>query len=135
MPKGPWETLHIDFCGPLPSNDNLLVLIYRYSRYLEVEIIGSTKSACVILKLDTIFAVHGIPYKIISDNRSPFNSDEFSKYLKILGIEHHLVTPYWPQANGEVERFYQPLEKVIQGRTSLKGRLRKSLKGRYGDKN
>ena len=21
MPNGPWETLHIDFCGPLPSND------------------------------------------------------------------------------------------------------------------
>ena len=42
------------------------------------------------------------------------NSDEFNKYIKILGIENHLVTPYWPQANGEVERFNQPLEKAIQ---------------------
>ena len=114
MPKGPWETLHIDFCGPLPSNDYLLVLIDRYSRYPEVEIVRSTRSACVIPKLDKIFAVHGIPYTIVSDNGPPFNSDEFNKYMKILGIEHHLVTPYWPQANGEVERFNQPLEKTIQ---------------------
>ena len=79
-----------------------------------MDIIRSTKSACVIPKLDKIFAVHGIPYKIVSDNGPPFNSDEFNKYMKILGIEHHLVTPYWPQANGEVERFNQPFEKAMQ---------------------
>ena len=114
MPKAPWETLHIDFCGPLPSSEYLLVLIDRYSRYPEVEIIRSIKAACVIPKLHKIFAVHGIPHKIVSDNGPPFNSDEFNKYMKILGIEHHLVTPYWPQVNGEVERFNQPLKKTIQ---------------------
>ena len=94
MPKAPWETLHIDFCVPLPSSEYLLVLIDRYSRYPEVEIIRSTKAACVIPKLDKIFAVHGIPHKIVSDNGPPFNRDEFNKYMKILGIEHHLVTRY-----------------------------------------
>ena len=34
--------------------------------------------------------------------------------MKALGIEHDPVTPYWPQANGEVERFNQPLEKTLQ---------------------
>ena len=114
MPKAPWEILHIDFCGPLPSNDYLLVLIDRYSRYPEVEVIRSTKAACVIPKLDKIFAVHGIPLKIVSDNGSPFNGDDFDTYMKALGIEHDPVTPYWPQANGEVERFNQPLEKTLQ---------------------
>ena len=79
-----------------------------------MDIIRSTKSACVIPKLDKIVAVHGIPCKIVSDNGPPFNSDEFNKYMKILGIEHHLVTPYWPQANGEVEHFNQPFEKAMQ---------------------
>ena len=114
MPKGPWETLHIDFCGPLPSGEYLLVLIDRYSRYPEVEIVRSTKAACVIPKLDKIFTVHGIPYKIVSDNGPPFNGDDFDRYMKALGIEHDPVTPYWPQANGEVERFNQPLEKMLQ---------------------
>ena len=39
MTKGPWETLHVNFCGTLPSNDYLLILIDRSSRYPEVEII------------------------------------------------------------------------------------------------
>ena len=30
------------------------------------------------------------------------------------GIQHRKVTPYWPQANAEVERFNQPLEKIIR---------------------
>ena len=31
MPKGPWEKLHMDFYGPLPSGEYLLVVIDRYS--------------------------------------------------------------------------------------------------------
>ncbi|MCP4480541.1 MAG: DDE-type integrase/transposase/recombinase, partial [Planctomycetaceae bacterium] len=114
MPNAPWHTLHIDFCGPLPSNEYLLVLIDRYSRFPEVEIVNSTKASCVIPKLDKIFAVHGLPCKIVSDNGPPFHGAEFKKYIQVLGIEHSFVTPYWPQANGEVERFNQPLKKAIQ---------------------
>ena len=114
MPKGPWETIHIDFCGPLPSSEYLLVVIDRYSRYPEVEVLRSTKAANVIPKLDKIFAAHGLPYKIVSDNGPPFNSNEFARYVKALGIVHEPVSPYWPQANGEVGRFNQPLEKAIQ---------------------
>ena len=29
-------------------------------------------------------------------------------------IIHHQITPYWPQANGEIERFMKPMMKVIQ---------------------
>ena len=79
-----------------------------------MEIVRSTKAACVILQLDKIFAVHGIPYKIVSENGPQINSDEFVKYMKVVGIEHHLVTPYWSQANGEVEHLNQPLVKTIQ---------------------
>ena len=114
MPSAPWEKLHIDFCGPLPSNDYLLVVIDRYSRYPEVEVVRSTKASSVIPKLDKIFAVHGIPFVIKSDNGPPFSSDEFRRYCQALGIKHEFSTPYWPQANGEVERFNQPLEKVLQ---------------------
>ena len=43
MPKGPWEKVHIDFYGPLPSGDYLLVMIDRYSRFPEVKIVRSTE--------------------------------------------------------------------------------------------
>ncbi len=98
----------IDFYGPLPGGEYLLVLIDRYSRFPEVEIVKSTKASVIILKLDRIFSVHGIPEIIKSDNGLPFQGEEFCKYFSALGIKHEQITPRWPKANGEVERFNQP---------------------------
>ena len=114
MPNGPWLTIHADFFGPLTSNDYLLVLIDRYSQYPEVEVIRSTKASAVIPKLDKIFAAHGIPQVLKSDNDPPFNSAEFAKYMNTLEITHEPATPAWPQTNGVVERFNQPLRKMLQ---------------------
>ena len=114
MPKGPWETLHVDFYGPLPSEEYLLVAVDRYSRYPEVEIVRSTKAATVIPKLDQMFARHGIPNQIKTDNGPPFNSEDHTRYLKILGISARFATPKWPQGNAEAERFMQPLGKTLK---------------------
>ena len=114
MPNGPWEMVHIDFKGPLPSGEYLLVVTDRYSRFPEVEIVKSTKASSVIPKLDKVFAVHGIPLTVKSDNGPPFNGDEYDRYFKVLGIDKDLSTPVWPQANAEVERFMQPLTKLLQ---------------------
>ena len=58
MPKSPWEKLHIDFSGPLPSGEYLLVVVDRYSRFPEVEIVRRTKAEIVIPKLDKISRYH-----------------------------------------------------------------------------
>ena len=73
----PWEHIKVDFCGPLPWGHYLLVIIYFYSRFPEVEILQSTSCMKVIPKLDSILARHGIPVKLISDNGPPFQSREF----------------------------------------------------------
>ena len=114
MPTGPWQVLHVDFYGPLPSGDYLLVAIDRYSRHPEVEIVSSTKASLVIPKLDKMFATHDIPEVIKSNNRPPFDGEEYTRYLKALGINPKFSTPYWPQGNAEVERFMQPLGKAIK---------------------
>ena len=112
MPTGPWEIVHLDFYGPLPSGDYLLVVIDRYSRFPEVEIVQSTKASAVIPKLDKIFATHGIPSTVKTDNGPPFNGEEYSRYLTALGITPKFSTPLWPQGNAEAERFMQPLALV-----------------------
>ena len=61
----------------------------------------------------SVFATHGFPAEIKSDNASYFVSAEFKDTLASWGIEHTTVTEYWPQANGQVERFNQVLEKHI----------------------
>ena len=83
LPNGPWQKLHIDFYGPLPSAEYLLVVIDRYSRFPEVEIVRSTKASTVIPKLDKIFAVHGLPTSVTSDNGPPFNGDDYDRYFKL----------------------------------------------------
>ena len=114
MPKGPWEKIHIDFYGPLPSGDYLLVVIDRYSRFPEVEIVQTTKASVVIPKLDKIFSVHGLPDTVKTDNGPPFMGNDFHRYLSTLGIKYEPSTPCWPQANREVERFNQPLGKALR---------------------
>ena len=114
MPNKPWEKLHLDFKGPLPGGKYLLVVIDRYSRYPEVEIITSTNIITVVRKLNKIFASHGIPEVLITDNGPPFNSKDFEQYMKELGVSHKFSTPYWPQGNAEVERFMRTLGKILK---------------------
>ncbi|CAB4038457.1 uncharacterized protein K02A2.6-like [Paramuricea clavata] len=114
LPKAPWCEIAIDFVGPFPSGEVLLVVIDEFSRFPEVEILHTTTANAVILKLDCIFSRQGIPKVVKSDNGLPFNSNEFANFASFLGFEHRKVTPYWPQINGKVERFMRTLEKAIR---------------------
>ena len=114
MPSHAWNELKIDFCGPFPSGHYILVVIDVYSRYPEIEILKSIAAPKVIPKLDVIFARHGIPEQITTDNGPPFNGNEFRTYMKELGIKHSPSTPLWPQGNAEAESFNKPLEKAIR---------------------
>ena len=100
--------------GPFPSGELLLVVIDEFSRFPEVEIVTTTSAKAVIPKLDNIFCRQGVPVVIKSDNGPPFNSSEFEQFASYLGFEHRKVTPYWPKANGEVERFMRTIGKAIR---------------------
>jgi len=114
LPQARWQEVSIDFCGPFPSGEYALVVIDNYSRFPEVELLSTTSAAATIPKLDMIFARQGNPEVMTSDNGPPFNSKEFAMYAEVEGIRHRKVTPLWPQANGEAERFMQPLQKAIR---------------------
>ncbi|CAB4028930.1 uncharacterized protein K02A2.6-like, partial [Paramuricea clavata] len=74
----------------------------------------STTTTVVISKLQRIFAGHGYPEEVITDNGPPFNAVEFTEYLAAHGVHHRRITPYWPQANGEAERFMKTVTKAIR---------------------
>ncbi len=38
LPNGPWESLAVDYCGPLPSGDYVLIVMGQYSRFPAVEL-------------------------------------------------------------------------------------------------
>ena len=114
LPPSPWHTVHLDFCGPFPSGEYALVVIDAYSRFPEVEIVNSTSAKATTPKLERIFATHGIPHIIKSDNGPPFSGHEFYTFLKELGSKHKRSIPLSPQGNGLAESFMKPLQKAIR---------------------
>ena len=88
LPLGKWQDLSLDLLGPMPTGEYLLVVIDYYSRYYEVEIFMSITASQIISRLEKIFAVHGLPVTIMSDNGQQFRSEEFEHYLVDNGILH-----------------------------------------------
>ena len=60
------------------------------------------------------FSVHGLPRLPDVINNGRQFSEEIEESFKTNGIHHRKVTPYWPQANGEVERINRFIKKHIQ---------------------
>ncbi len=106
---GPWKEVSIDFAGPYPSGEYIMVVIDEHSRFPEVEILTSTSARAVIPKLDAILSRQEIPYVLKSDNGPPFTSLEFKKFAEHMGFQHRQITTYWPKPNGEVERFMRTI--------------------------
>lgn len=113
LPAEPWVEVSVDFSGPFPSGDYMLVVVDDYSRYPEVEIVKSTAASAVVPKLDKTFSTFGVPAIVKTDNDPQFNSYCFADFSAYLGFKHRKVTPYWPKANGEVERFMRKLKNTI----------------------
>ena len=113
-PSKNFEFVAIDIKGPLPSGDNIIVLIDYKSKYPVVTITKSITSENIIKYLDQIFSTYGYPSTLLSDNGPQFVSQTFENYLKARNINHRRSSPYWPSANGEVERFNRTITKTIQ---------------------
>jgi len=68
LPDKAWQSLCADFCGPYPSGDYCLVVLDEYSRYPVVELVRFTPARSVIPVFDKIFATHGMPVTLKTDN-------------------------------------------------------------------
>ena len=117
-PQRPWARIHIDYAGPVEGK-MLLVVVDAHSKWLDVAVVTSATSSVTIEKLRSMFATHGIPEIVVSDNGTVFTSDEFETFMTSNGIRHIKSAPYHPSTNGLTERAIQ----------TLKGNLKKSKTG------
>ena len=114
LPDGPWQHLAADLLGPLPNGQNVFVVVDYYSRHFEVHLLKSVTSTKLIHSLDDIFASHGLPVSLKTDNAQCFVSQEFKNFLSHRDIQHKTSIPLWPQSNGEVERQNRTLLKFLK---------------------
>lgn len=106
--------LALDILGPLPSGENLLVLVDYHSSWIEVDVVRATTSKNIIQRLVAQFARYGLPKGLLTDNGPNLVSNEIEDYLKEMEVEHRHTSPLWPRANGEVERQNRALLKAIR---------------------
>ncbi|XP_026530652.1 uncharacterized protein K02A2.6-like, partial [Notechis scutatus] len=121
-PRGPWSRIHIDFAGPTKGH-TFLIMVDAYSNWLEVSSMRTTTTEAVTKELSKLFATHGLPDIIVSDNGPQFTSLEFEKFLAEWGIRHALTAPAHPAANGRAERMVQFTKKNIQKMRKLRSPL------------
>ena len=87
-PRKPWTRLHIDHAGPFLGK-MFFLLIDAHSKWLEVRTVPSANSHFTIQALRSIFATHGLPEVLVSDNGTAFTSAEFREFVSLNGIRHH----------------------------------------------
>ena len=110
-PAYPFQKVGMDLFE-LFKEQYLLVIDY-YSRYIELALLRSTTAASVINHTKSIFARHGIPQIIVSDNGPQFASKQFEEFAQKYEFTHIASSPAYSQANGEAERAVQTAKSLL----------------------
>ena len=99
---GPWDKVATD-CFHFRGHDYLLLVDY-YSIYPEIAKLASLSSSNVVLHMKSIFARHGIPRVLVSDNATCYASRSFKMFADEFNFEHRTSSPGYQQSNGKAEK-------------------------------
>ena len=110
-PTKPWERIHLDFASPFQGK-MFLIIIDAHSKWPEVILISST-AAQTIAELRRLFAAHGLPRHLVSDNGPQFVAEELATFCKMNVVKHIRCAPYHLSSNGLAERFVQTFKRAL----------------------
>lgn len=119
IPKSPvpFDTLHIDHFGPLPSvtskKKHILVVTDAFTKHTKLYPVNATSTKEVNCALEKYFEYYDRPRRIISDRGSCFTSGEFSTFMNKYNIQHIQTATCAPQANGQVERVNRVIKAML----------------------
>ena len=81
---------------------------------MEVGKLDNTSAGSVILLWKSIFARHGVPEQVVTDNCPQFDSYEFRKFARDYQFRHIISSPYYPRGNGEAERGVKTVKELLR---------------------
>jgi hypothetical protein len=123
VPSYPWESIGIDFLGPLPESSD------RDSTYNSITVVIDLLTAMVHLipsrtnytapqLAELIFAEvykhHGLPRNIISDRDVLFTSNFWQALHKLLNVNLKMSSAYHPETDGATERANRTITQMIR---------------------
>jgi hypothetical protein len=113
FPLYPWQIVGTDLFEW--KKEVYLLVVDYYSRFIEIALLPSSpSSANTIHRMKSIFARHGIPEIVISDNGPQYSSKEFKEFAREYRFAHQTSSPHFPQSNGEAERAIQTVKKLLK---------------------
>ena len=112
LPDHPLERVATDMFEL--NGSTYLLLVYYFFRYIEVQKLSSTTSTSVITAMKAIFARHGVPAVMVSDNGPQFASREMREFSESYGFSQVTRSPHYPQANGQAERAVKTAKTLLR---------------------
>ncbi|XP_033096399.1 uncharacterized protein K02A2.6-like [Anneissia japonica] len=89
---------------------SFLIIVDSYTKWIDAVIMNSITAECTIEVLRRVFATHGIPKVLVSDNGPTYTSAQFKEFTVRNGIKHLFSAPFKPSSNGLAERAVQTVK-------------------------
>ena len=116
--EGPFVHLGLDIIGPLVKTKNnkqyILVVVDYFTKWVEAEATETITSQDVIKFLINVFARHGVPQIITTDNGVQFTSDMTKVFLDLYDVYIKFVSTYHPESNGLTENRNKEIGKLLR---------------------
>jgi transposase InsO family protein len=119
IPSYPWQSIGIDFIGPLPKSgeyDYVTVVIDRLTSMVHILPCVSTirTSEFAHLFYKEIVRLHGLPESIVSDRDTKFTSKFWQELHRLLGTKLLMSTAFHPQTDGATERANKSVSQILR---------------------
>lgn len=119
IPDRPWSTMGVDFIVKLPNSagfDSVMVVVDHMTKSAHFIPAKETWSSHDLAKqfLASVFKLHGLPDRIVSDRGSTFVSKFWTAIQTQLRIQPALSTAFHPETDGQVERTNAVLEHYLR---------------------
>ena len=119
IPERPWDSIGIDFLGPLPKSGghkNIMVIVDRFSSFLLCFPLPEKFSAVHVsdIFVQNFYGKYGLPKSIVSDRDSRFTGGFWQALQKALGIELLMATAFHQETNGQVERTNKTIMQMLR---------------------
>jgi hypothetical protein len=120
IPSRPWESIGMDFIGPLPPSPEgynfIWVIIDRLTSMVHLVVLKTSATATEVTEqyLKDIVRLHGVASSIVSDRDPRFMSAFWTEAHRLLGTKLMMSTSFHPQTDSVTERANRVINTILR---------------------